>query len=234
MYADKIIKMINKTVDSLEYKARENDLPFKKPEKALIVLPNFIGDVVLLTPFLRNLRHNLGDKVVIDAVCNKNIQNLIETLPYIDDIHISDNISQDKVNFLKNNDYDTVFLFNMPFLWALASYKAKIKQRVSFNLERIGLYFPPIWQNLITHFMKSTPFDDRKPQWKVYLETLNDLGLESVDENIEIRLTNDDIYRAKALLQNINTPRISIHVTAGSPGKHWNLNNCNLLPLLPL
>ncbi|OGH96866.1 MAG: hypothetical protein A2104_01675 [Candidatus Melainabacteria bacterium GWF2_32_7] len=130
---------------------------------------------------------------------------------------------------MRQNDYDTVFLFNFPVLWSFASYRAGVEQRVSFNLERIGLNYPPIWQKLITHLVKSTPITDKKPQWQVYLDTLKDLNLNIFDEYLETHLTNDDLYKAKNVMQEIERPRIAIHITAGSPGKQWHLNNWIIL-----
>ena len=229
MYANKIIKLINGTTRPLKYISEKCNPPFITPKKALVALPGYIGDVILIIPMLRNLRYNLGAEVEIDIVCNKNIYNLVETLPYIDNFYPVEKIGKNKVLFLQNNEYDTVFLFNIPILWAFASYKAGIKQRVSLTLERLGLDYPIIWKNLVTHLVKSTPITDKKPQWKVYLDTLQDLNLNIFDEHLEIHLTDDDINKAKNIMQEIKRPRIAVHITAGSPGKEWNLDNWIML-----
>jgi len=225
MHADKIIKIINKTVDSFKYQKKTGSPPFKIPEKALIVLPNFIGDVILFTPVLRNLRYNFGKKAKIDAVINSNMHNLLETLPYIDDFYLLETQITNKISFLKEKNYDTILLFNFPFLWALASYRTKINQRVSFNLERIGLNYPPVWQDLITHFVRSTPIDDKTPQREVYLNILRDLDLTIFDNHTEINLTKADINKANKLIKDIPRPHILIHAASGSPGKNWDYKN---------
>ncbi|MFH0702833.1 MAG: glycosyltransferase family 9 protein [bacterium] len=196
---------------------------FKIPEKALIVLPDFIGDTVLLIPVLRNLRYNFNENTSIDLIGNKNVINLLETLPFFDNFYL--NKVTNKLSFLKKQKYDTIFLFNFQLSWTIFSCQAKVSQRISFNLERIGFKSLPLWRNLITHFINSTPINDKKPQKEVYLNVLKDLNLKIFDEYIDVKLTNKDLDKAKELLENIPKPRISIHVTAGSPGKQWDIKN---------
>ena len=224
MYGDKILKLINKTLDRFEFKDQSCNPPFEIPKKALIVLPPYIGDIILLTPLIRNLRYNFGEKTTIDVICTGNIKNLLETLPYIDNIFCMNLDIKDKANFLKGKAYDTAFLFNYPVLWAIACKQTKVPQRISFNLERIGLNNLSLWQSVITHLVKSTPIDDKNPQWQVYLNVIRELNLNYHDEHTEIILTEKDIKKAEKLVKSIKTPKILIQVIAGSIGKQLELD----------
>ena len=225
MYGDKILELINKTVDRLDLEIDENP-PFKIPERTLVILPKFIGDIILLTPLIRNLRYNFGNKAAIDLVCADSTKNILETLPYVDNIFSTDIDIKNKIDFLREKNYDAVFLFNFPVLWAWACVEAKIPQRVGFSLERIGCSNFPLWQNLLTHVVKSTPIKDKSPQWKVYLDILKTLGLNNYDNHTEIVLTKDDKKKAKGILKQINSkkPKILIQVIAGSHGKQLELS----------
>ena len=77
MYVDQVIKLINKVVDSFEYSRDINQI-FEIPQKSLILLPKFLGDILLLTPILRNLKYNFGPKSQIDVVCDKSHHNLLK------------------------------------------------------------------------------------------------------------------------------------------------------------
>jgi len=225
MHADKIIKLINNTVDAFKYQPREQDKPFQIPQKALIILPEYIGDVILLSTVIKNLRLNFNKDTVIDVVCNKKLNNLIETLPYIDKIHIKKDIKPNKTEFLKQNSYDCIFLFNYPFLWAVAAYKAGVNQRVSFTLDRIGLNYPPVWQDIITHFIPSTSIKEKYPQWKVYLNVIEELGLKVFSQEPEIIFTEKDNKKAHKIAKKLTGMKIIIHATSGSYGKNWDYKN---------
>lgn len=61
----------------------------KSDQTWLVVKLDAIGDVVLCTPFLRELRHNLP-KAEIVLVVNPQIRNLVELCPYVDKVKAID------------------------------------------------------------------------------------------------------------------------------------------------
>lgn len=225
MQADKLIKLVNKTVDTVNFQPTDHTISFKKPQKALIILPEFIGDVLLLTPAIRNLKYNFGNSVKLDLVGNKNAKNMVETLPYFDNFYIDKKEIGHKIPFLKKKNYDTIFLFNFRFFWALAGYQTKIDQRIGFSLEKLGLENIYLWKKFITHLIKSATVYDEKHQIDIYLDMLKTLKLDVYNDHPEIILTENDIKKAKLLVKNIRKPAVLIHATAGSPGKQWDLDN---------
>lgn len=220
MQADKIVKLMLRSLGGLRPRKISNP-PFDIPLNALVVFPRFIGDAILLIPLLRNLRYNFGEDVNIDIVCNKDVFNLVETLPFINNAYVNEIDAKNKISFLKKNDYDTVFLFNLPVSWACASYVIGINQRISFNLTRIGSSNNILWDKLITHFIKSTSVKNKKHQLNVYLDTLKMLSLNTFDNHLEVNFTEKDIFKAEYLMENIQNLKILIHTKAGSPGKEW-------------
>ena len=54
-------------------------------ERVLVVRPDEIGDVILTTPFLRELRRNLPD-ARITLLVRPAIRNLVELCPYVDEV----------------------------------------------------------------------------------------------------------------------------------------------------
>lgn len=57
----------------------------KKAKKIIIIDLLYLGDLIFVTPFLRNLRNNLPDKQ-IDMIVNSNFTGIMEDNPYIDNI----------------------------------------------------------------------------------------------------------------------------------------------------
>jgi ADP-heptose:LPS heptosyltransferase len=222
MHADKLVKFLNKIFHK---KQKKDAAPFNIPKKVLLILPDFIGDVLLITPVIRNLRYNLGDSVVIDIIGNSNSKNLLETLPYHNNIYIEQKKIGFKKSFLKKHNYDSIYLFNFRFFWAWAVYQTKTPQRIGFSLEKLGLENIFLWQNFLTHIIKSSTVYDKKHQIDIYLKLLKELNFKINDNYPEVILAQNDINKAKILLNQITAPRCMIHITAGSPGKQWNYEN---------
>jgi len=225
MHADKLVKLVNKTADTFNFQAKKSRISFSKPQKALIILPEFIGDIILLTPAIRNLHYNLGKTVKLDLVGNINAKNLLETLPYFDNFYLDGNEIDSKRIFLKKNKYDTIFLFNFRFFWALAGYQAKVQQRISFSLEKLGLENIFLWWKFMTHLIKSATVYDKKHQINIYLDLLKTLQLDVNNDYPEIILTKNDINKANTLIKDIPGQKVLIHATAGSSGKQWDFDN---------
>ncbi|MDD3012545.1 MAG: glycosyltransferase family 9 protein [Candidatus Gastranaerophilales bacterium] len=225
MNADKLVKLVNKTADKFNSQPVKKRISFISPKKVVIILPEYIGDILLLTPAIRNLSKSFGNSVKIDLVGNKNAKNLLETLPYFDNFYLEGEETGRKVSFLKKQNYDTIFLFNIRFFWALAGYQAKVQQRVGFNLEKLGLENIFLWRKLMTHLIKSATVYDKRHQINIYMDMLKTLQLEVDSDFPEVLLSDNDIKKANTLIKDISGGRVLIHATAGSPGKQWNFNN---------
>lgn len=227
MYADDIISFLNKTISitSLINSSAISSPKFMLPEKILFIMPEFIGDVILLIPLLRNLKYNVPPACPIDVLCSENVSNMIELIPHFNNIFHKKIFDKDKVSFLKNNKYDTVFLYNFPFLWAKASYDAGIKQRIGFSLDKMGLSNIFLWKKLLTHQIPSSSVKDTKHQLNIYLDTLKSLSLKVFDEHFEVKLSDNDFQKAKELIKDIKGLKFLININAGSPGKAWSIKN---------
>lgn len=71
-----------------KWKGRADDreqIDLKRLERVLIIRPDEIGDVILTTPFLRELRRNLPD-ARITLLVKPAIRNLVELCPYVDEV----------------------------------------------------------------------------------------------------------------------------------------------------
>ena len=206
-------------LENLEHKEAKN---FNIPKKCLVTIPSFIGDAVLITPLLVNLRMNFGIEVQIDIVAKSGIAKLLKNNNFVNRVYSQEKISNN-TKFLQKRGYDTILLFNFPFNWAFAAYCAKIPQRVGFSLDRLGIKPLRIWEKAITHIVQSTTISALQHQIEVYLNTLKDLGLKKFVIFPSININEKAVFKAKKLLNNIKNKTILIHATAGSIGKELDL-----------
>ncbi|MFA6990100.1 MAG: glycosyltransferase family 9 protein [Candidatus Gastranaerophilaceae bacterium] len=224
MQQDIFIKILDEFFKLFNFKQIEHNPPFCTPKKTLLILPDYIGDCVLLTPFIRNLKMNLPTGSYIDIVCHKPIANLLKTLPYIRNFYPRKLLDKMKYEFLQKKNYDTVFIFNYSIKWAGAAKKNHTKQIISPDSTRLGFTKPPIAEKVLTHTVPSTNIKDKTPQLKVNLNYLEKLGVKVHDYNPEIILTAKDDKKALDLIKT-DLPKAYVHITAGSKGKEWAFNN---------
>lgn len=205
--------------------------PFKLPKSALVIPSLFIGDNILMTAFLRDLRHNMGDAAQIDILSTAAMMPFYEPFPGINTIWREKlgPLRKPKL-FLESRNYDTVFLCRYAPVWGAAAERAKIPQRVGFDLERLGIYGLQRWGNCLTHPIPSRSIFDLRSQAQVYLDMLKYLGLRTSEPSGECCLTASDDARADALLNtNDSHLKILIHLACSYPAKQWPKENWQIL-----
>jgi ADP-heptose:LPS heptosyltransferase len=197
---------------------------FKLPKKALIVASSYIGDNILLLPFIAQLRRHMGPFAHLDLVTTRELFPLYETVSELSALY------REKVGtlkhprlFLKSGQYDTVFFCRYSPVWATAAVAAEVPQRVGFDLERLGLRGLKQWGSCLTHSIPSTDIFDPRRQADVYLDMLRHPGLEAQASPLEYRSTARDHAVAEGLLADLpkEAPRILIQASCRSPGKAW-------------
>lgn len=196
--------------------------PYRITKKNLVILPSEIGEAILFSPVIKNLRQNFGQDAQIDVIGNKKIFNLFEKSPYLNNFYFNEKI-KDKAEFLKKHGYDSIFLFNFPILWSMASLQTRVRQRISFDLERLGMENLPLWRTLITHMVSAPKPDQKKSQTEIFLEALTQLKLAIYDTIPEIICTDNDFRRAEKLLRKVRMPIVAIHANSSIAAKEWEI-----------
>lgn len=194
---------------------------FIKPKKMVLIMPEYIGDAVLLTSVIKNLRLNFGERCIIDVVTGTKTINLLEGMPYIDNLYADKLQITNKIAFLKKNQYDTAFMLTFSLSWPCAAYLARTKQRVGFNLVRLGIDMYFKHPQIFTHNIRLSSIQDKKSQLDIYLNVLKDLKLPVYNKSPEIFINKLSIEKADNLIKDQRTLKFVIHVTAGSLGKLW-------------
>lgn len=224
---EKILGWANRVLPEEDNNLHAGMPRFRRPKSVLIIPSKFIGDNVLLIPFIRNLRRNLGEETRLDIMTTPTVQPLYETLPWLDEVHVEKrHWPANARQFLETQGYDTIFFTRYSLHWGNAARRANIPQRVGFDLERIGIHRLKRWGHCLTHTIPSTPIFDTRPQVDLYLDTLRLLKFDVKDSHLECHLQPEDYSRARHLLQQAgHAPCVLIQAASGSPGKEWSSQN---------
>jgi heptosyltransferase II len=129
------------------------------PQKILIVPLRYIGDTILTVPLIRKI-HEQFPSASIDVLCSGTAAPLLETCPYIHQLHQELKGFFRNLTFLKREKYDAVVILRKSFTMALLAKLAGIPLRIGYDKQR----FPkPIhykrWGLFLTH---SFPYPRRK------------------------------------------------------------------------
>lgn len=214
--------------------------PFVWPRKVLVVPSRFIGDAILMTPFLQNLAvlSARGGKEAFEVhlLATRTTACLFEGFPGVSRVILESfgSSSAGLTDFLRVEEYDTVFFCRYAPYLERAAVRAGVAQRVGFDLARLGVRGLNRHANHLTHTIPSTSLKDLRPQVEIYLDILRWLGFQEQvslinDKRLFCPLEERDYQEALSLLVEGGAtlsptqtgPRVLIHATAGSPGKCW-------------
>ncbi len=112
-----------------------------KPLRLLVVLPSWVGDVVMATPALRLLRDSLKGSF-IGALCRPGIDELLAGSSLVDELHVErgGGVFGPKLLAAKVRPrmYDTALLLTNSFSTALVTRIAGIPRRIGYNRDGRG------------------------------------------------------------------------------------------------
>jgi ADP-heptose:LPS heptosyltransferase len=113
-------------------------------KRVLVIRHRFIGDTILLEPFLRALREALPPTVAIDVLVSKGSGELLEGHPAVDELVYFESAKQ-VLPHLKAKQYEACFVLKRSWSSVLLALKAGIPWRIGFDTEgRGGLLTHPI------------------------------------------------------------------------------------------
>jgi ADP-heptose:LPS heptosyltransferase len=149
---------------------------FKREDikKILVIKLRAIGDVLLSTPVLKNLRHNFKD-AEIDFLTEPPSREIIEGNPFVDDLIIFDRRDKSLSSFLnlRRKKYDLVIdLFCNP--------RSALMTFISGARYRVGYAFKG---RSYAYNIKLKPRKEVHHNVEFNLDALRSLGLEIVDKN---------------------------------------------------
>jgi heptosyltransferase-2 len=108
-----------------------------KIKKALIVLPNWIGDAVMALPAITMIR-DIFSSAHVAILGLPHICELFQESPYVDETRVYSKSLLAIVNDIKKYDFDFAILFPNSFRSALLTHLARIPLRCGYNRDGRG------------------------------------------------------------------------------------------------
>lgn len=147
-------------------------------KKILVVAPHYVGDTILVIPFLRELRKNFSEST-IDVVTKNAGKLVLSACPYVDNIYSKED--------LKPNFYDKAYVLKRSLSAGLLVKKLKIKDTIGFG----GQFREFILKKCVKY----------KPHEKHELEHFSDVliadGIDITDEALEYWTNNEDVQNVQ-------------------------------------
>jgi heptosyltransferase-2 len=217
---------------------------FTEIDRILICRLDEIGDVVLSTPFLRELRHN-APRAKITLLVKPAIENLVSTCPYVDSVMTYQRISaryfaafqsrSQAAHFARNHLSPANYDLAVYPRWDVAVDGGQVLTYLSGARRRVGYseYVNPIKRSLNSGAdrMFTDVLNEPSPKHEVQrnLDLLRFLGGRVRHENLALWLGKQDERGAEILLEQhgvgTEEPLVAIAPGAGSPRRRWPLPN---------
>ncbi len=181
----------------LKLMINSKSLKIKNPGKILVIRSGAIGDVIMTTPFLTNLRlaypnasisYLVGDwsKSVLD-----NNPNVDEILSFNDEIITKKKLVKvlKLAKNLRKKQFDLCFILDKSWMWGLFAKVAGIKLRIGFSRGNEGRF----------HTL-SIPFDGSKNEIDYNLKLLKKIGVKIKQVSPSLYSTSQDKIYAKKFI----------------------------------
>ncbi|AIJ04916.1 glycosyl transferase family protein [Methanocaldococcus bathoardescens] len=164
--------------------------------KILLFKIGAIGDTLMTTPLVRQLRRNFKD-VTIDYLIGKHSYEVLDRNKHLDNIiKFDENVFFEKdfkewmklIFKIRKRDYDVIFILDKHWIFNLTAFLFGIKKRIGFDRLGEGKF--------LTY---KVPYFGRKHEIFYYLDLLRGLGIEPnyKDWEMEIFLNEKDLEFAE-------------------------------------
>lgn len=198
-----------------------------KPEKILIHLPNWVGDVVMATPALRSIRDG-NPGAAISVLIRPQVRQIIEGLPFFDEIIEYDSTSRHRgvmqkyrlARSLRKKDFSLAIIFPNSFSSAILSLMAGIPRRIGYRTDgRRLLLTKSLPQPTVNGHVVPIPMVER------YLALCEELAYPIASRKTKLVSTNGTRRQVAALYDKLQVERDKRLVTV-IPGASFGSSKC--------
>ena len=171
--------------------------------KFLIIRFSSIGDIVLTTPVVRNLKQQVED-AEIHYLTKPQFKSIIENNPYIDKVHTLKSSFKDTVHELRYEHFDYVIDLHRNIRTARFKNQLKI---ISFAFDKLN---KEKWLlvNLKINKLPDIHIVDR------YLDTLKVFDLKNDQKGLDYFIPKDDIVDVKSISENLKDGYVGVVIGA--------------------
>lgn len=194
-------------------------------QNIIIRMPNWLGDVVMATPVIADVRKNFP-KARITAMCQKNVAGLLTGNPHLNEVYsftrpnvfLPRQPYRDIIERLRQGKYDLGILLTNSFSSAWWFWRGNVKKRLGYANE---------WRNFLLNMKEPFPHERGKEHLVLtYKRLLLPLGIALTDTSPELFVTEEERKRVQAILREHKVPPIRklIGMNPGAafgPAKCW-------------
>ena len=194
-----------------------------KPKKILIVRTDRLGDVILSTPVIENLRKNFP-KSYIAFMCRPYTKDALEGNPYLDEVLVYDKYDQHKnlggtiefVKMLRKKKFDWAIILHPTNRVHLVTFLATIPVRIGWNKDM---------SFLLTKKIPHTKQQGKKHEMEYTLDILRELDIPVVSKDLYFPIQPQAEQKVDEILNNYGIEKeerfVVIHPSASCPSKRW-------------
>jgi len=200
----------------------ETPKPISDYRRILVSRTDRLGDVLLSTPVIKNLRENFP-AAYIAMMIKSSLEELLRGNPYLDEVILLDKRGKHRgiVNSfrfagkLKKKNFDLVLILHPTVRVHILLFLAAIKKRIGYDVK---------WGFLNTHILKHTKQLGQKHETEYTLEFLRELGVAGFDRNMFMPVYRESEEWAEFFLKEHNADGnkvVLIHAQASCPSRLW-------------
>ncbi len=196
----------------------------RDPKKILIRMPNWLGDLVMATPLLKDLRDHFS-KSHITAMCNSNVAPLLKEDPYVDEVLSFTKQSgwihgqhHSLVKALRFGGYDLGVLTTNSFSSAWWFWKGNVQNRMGYAAN-----FRSFLLNKAMKFPKEKEFQHQVITYKMLLACL---GIPVSDTPLHLVVSEEELTLSSQTLKKYGA-HVGEHIIIGiNPGAAFGSAKC--------
>lgn len=195
-----------------------------EPQNIIVRMPNWIGDLVMSTPVLADLRASYPD-ATITAMVQGNLSHLLQEDPNIDEIFAFSKPSgwlrrtehRDLIQKLRTGDYDLGVLLTNSFSSAWWFWRGRVKLRLGYAGD---------WRSLIlTHAIPYPENIEKQHLVHTYKQLLNAVGLPETGTVPKLYVSDLERQAASEQLELLGIPNAS-RIVGVNPGAAYGSAKC--------
>jgi heptosyltransferase-2 len=169
------------------------------PKKIIVRMPNWIGDLVMATPILADLRQK-WPHAHITAMCMNSLSPLLQNNPYINEIFTFNKVKgfrtraykKELIQKIRVEQYELGVLLTNSFSSAWWFWKGNVKRRIGYKGN---------WRNLLLTYSVDRPKNEEKQHLVLtYKQVLAPLNISVTSTRPELFLSSQESAQVEALL----------------------------------
>lgn len=175
--------------------------PLKTPKNIIVRMPNWLGDLVMATPVLKDLRHHYPH-ANITAMCQSNVASLLKHDPNVNEIYsykrpsgwIHGSQHGEIIQAIRHGEFDLGVLLTNSFSSAWWFWRGRVKNRIGFATHCRSLLLN-----------KAVPFPENKEKQHLvitYKDLLMPLGIPLSNSAPQLYISQEEKNTSQELLKN--------------------------------